>query len=71
MPLILRCKSEMAQNAWGGPPGGVPFGPRVPLDPLFARRIRRLQLAKSRIRGSGADEGVRPTSGKASGIGQD
>src|SRR5271166_1374161 len=30
MPLILRCKSEMAQNAWGGPPGGCPLGPGSP-----------------------------------------
>jgi hypothetical protein len=41
--------------------GRTPWSARVPLDPLFAWRIKPLQTRPGRTWGSGADEGVRPT----------
>jgi [FeFe] hydrogenase H-cluster maturation GTPase HydF len=41
--------------------GRTPWSARVPLDPLFERKIKPLQARPGRTRGSGADEGVRPT----------
>ena len=53
MPLILRCKSEMAQNAWGGPAWGVPSGAPGPPGPALRSQNQALATREK------PDQGVR------------
>ena len=55
MPLSFAHNANSADRV-----GQTPWSARVPLDPLFVRRVKCLPLTASQP-GLAADEGVRPT----------